>query len=90
LFVFGAIGCSWPGLPYSRDYWVTHNDTPQSVGLLATSDELVTDLYLTTQNTHYRQTSMLPVGFEAIISAGERPQTCALDRAATGTGIVTE
>ena len=31
---------------------------------------------------------MLPVGFEPTISAGERPQTYALDRAATGTGMV--
>jgi len=30
---------------------------------------------------------MLPVGFETTISADERPQTYALDRAATGTGI---
>ena len=30
---------------------------------------------------------MLPVGFEPTISAGERPQTYALDRAATGTGV---
>jgi hypothetical protein len=29
---------------------------------------------------------MLPVGFESTISAGERPQTYTLDRAATGTG----
>jgi len=29
---------------------------------------------------------MPPVGFETTISAGERPQTYALDRAATGTG----
>ena len=29
---------------------------------------------------------MLPVGFEPTISAGERPQTHALDCAATGTG----
>jgi len=28
---------------------------------------------------------MLPVGFEPTISAGERPQTYALDRVATGT-----
>jgi len=32
------------------------------------------DLYLT-PNTHNRQTSMPPVGFEPTISAGERPQT---------------
>jgi hypothetical protein len=30
---------------------------------------------------------MPPVGFEPTISAGERPQTYALDRAVTGTGI---
>ena len=28
------------------------------------------------------------VGFEPTISAGERPKTYALDRAATGTGII--
>ena len=43
------------------------------------------DLYLTTHNTHNRETSMSLVGFEPTISAGERPQTYALDRAATGT-----
>ena len=32
------------------------------------------DLYLTTHDTHNRQTSMPPVGFEPTISAGERPQ----------------
>ena len=36
------------------------------------------DLYLTTHNTHNRQTSMLPAGFEPTISAGERPQTYGL------------
>ena len=46
------------------------------------------DLYLTTHNTHNRQTSMPPVGFEPTISAGERPQTYALDNAATGTGNI--
>ena len=46
------------------------------------------DLYLTTHNTHNRQTSKPPVGFEPKISAGERPQTYALDRTATGTGIL--
>jgi len=46
------------------------------------------DLYLTTHNTHNRQTSMPPVGFEPTISAGQRPQTYALDRAATGIGII--
>ena len=44
------------------------------------------DLYLTTHNTHNSQTSMPPVGFETAISAGELPQTYALDHAATATG----
>jgi len=55
------------------------------------------ELYLITHNTLNRQTSIPPppppVGFEPTISAGERPQTHALDRAATEIGnmkIVTE
>jgi len=32
------------------------------------------DLYLTTHNTHKRQTSMPPLGFESIISAVEGPR----------------
>jgi hypothetical protein len=43
------------------------------------------DLYLTTHNTHNRQTSITPVGFERTILAGERPHTYTLDRTATGT-----
>ena len=31
---------------------------------------------------------MPPAGFEPTISAGERPQTYALDREATGTGFI--
>ena len=46
------------------------------------------DLYLTTHNTYNRKTSMPTGGFEPTISAGEWPQTYALDRAATGTGFV--
>ena len=42
------------------------------------------DLYLTTHNNHNTQTSMPQAEFEPKISAGERPQTLALDRAATG------
>jgi len=43
------------------------------------------DLYVTTHDTHNRQISMPPLGFEPTISAGERSQTYVLDRAATGT-----
>jgi hypothetical protein len=44
--------------------------------------------YLTTHNNPKRMTVMPPARFEPTISADERPQTNALDRAATGTGIL--
>jgi hypothetical protein len=40
-------------------------------------------LYLTTHNTHNRQTSMPPAGFETTIPVSEGPQTHALERTAT-------
>ena len=43
------------------------------------------DLYLTTHNSHNRQTSMSSEEFEPTNPASERPQTHALDREATGT-----
>jgi hypothetical protein len=46
------------------------------------------DLYLTSHNAHKRQTSMPPVGFEPMILVSERPKTHALDRKATGIGIL--
>ena len=46
------------------------------------------DLYLKKHNTHNRQTSMPPAGFEPMISAGEWPQAYALDRAATANGSI--
>jgi len=46
------------------------------------------DLYLTTHNTHNRQTSMSLVGFEPTIPGSERPQTQALDGAATENAVI--
>ena len=46
------------------------------------------DFYLTTHNTHKRQTSMPPAGYEPTILASERPQTLAIDRAATEIGFI--
>ena len=43
LFVFGATAPSWLGPPHSRDCQITHNDAPQSLGLLWTSDRLVAE-----------------------------------------------
>jgi hypothetical protein len=47
-------------------------------------------VYLTTHNTHKRQTPMPPVGFELTIPASARPQTHASDRAATGIGQLSD
>jgi hypothetical protein len=64
-------------------------DTPQSVRILWTSDQLVAEAsYRTAHNALNRQMSMPPVGFELTILARERPQTHALDRTATGTGVI--
>ena len=55
-------------------------------GLLWTSDYFVAEI--SDNKQHSQQTNMHApgVGFERTISAGERPQTYALDRSATGTG----
>ena len=66
----------------------SHLDTPQSVRLFWTSYQPDTDLYHTTHDTHKRQTSMPPAGFEPTIVVSERPQAHALDRAATGIGTL--
>jgi hypothetical protein len=88
LFVFGSTAPSGPGPPHSRGFWITHNGAPHSVGLrLDEWSARRRDLYLTTHNTHNRQTSMPPMRFEPTISAGERLQTYVLDRAATGIGF---
>ena len=85
LLSFSATAPQWARASSFTRVLITHNDAPQSVGLLWTSDQLVaqTSTWQHTTNIH------APVGFEPTILAGERPQTWALDRAATGTGCLT-
>ena len=76
--------------PFTR--FIDHTQRPTTVGRTHLDEWSArrTDLYLTTHNTHNRQTSMLPpppVGFEPAASADERPQTYSLARAVTGIGI---
>jgi len=66
----------------------SHSDTPDLIMLLWTSDELIAETSAWKHNTHNRQISMLPMGSEPTIPESERPQTHALDRAATETGRV--
>jgi len=71
-----------PGL-LTADASRSQSDTPHSVELLWTSDQpdaetsTWQDTTLTTAKHH------APAGFETTIPASERPQTYALDRAAT-------
>ena len=75
--------------PRSWGFSRSRSDTPQLVRLLWTSDQPVAETSTWQHTTlHNRQTSMPPVGFEPTISAGERPQTYALDCAANGTGVL--
>ena len=56
------------------------SDTPHCSGRMISSSQ--TPLFDNTQ--HPQQTSMSPAGFEPAFPASERPQTNALDHAATG------
>ena len=70
---------------FSRSY--TQQRTTASRTTLDEWSACLRELYLTTHNTQKRQTSMPPVGIEPTIPASEQPQTHALDRAATRTGL---
>jgi hypothetical protein len=64
-----------------------HTDAPQSVGLLWTTDQPDEQTPTWQHTTLARETSMPPAGFELAILASERPQTQAVDRAATGIDV---
>jgi hypothetical protein len=77
-------------MPRPRHFKTLHDHTDRHItfGRTPLDEEPARrrDLYLTTHNTHKRQTSMSPVGFEPTILVSEWPQTHALDRAVTGIG----
>jgi hypothetical protein len=66
----------------SRWHSVTHDFSGRVIS------PMQRDLYLTTHNTHNRQTSMPSERFEPTAPASKRPDTHALDRAATGPVLV--
>ena len=71
------------GSPHYRDFTITIR-TP-----LDERSARHSDLYLTTHNTHKKQTSIPQSGFEPALPASERPHTHMLDRVATGVVIYT-
>ena len=72
--------------PIIQASW-SHSDTPHSVELLWTSDQSYAATSSRQHNTHKRQTSMEPEGFEPVFPESEQLQTHALVRAATGIGF---
>jgi hypothetical protein len=85
-----AAAPSGPGSPRYRGFTVTHWHTTLGRTPLNEWSARRRDLYLTTHPTlNNRQTFMSLPGFELAFPARERPQTHALDRAATGVDIVT-
>jgi hypothetical protein len=72
-----------------RDFAITPRHTTIGRTPLDKWSDRRRDPYLTTHNTHKRQTSMPPAGFEHAIPANECPQTHVLDHAATGIGART-
>jgi hypothetical protein len=74
-FYRGATAPSAPRPPHCRGYMITLRHTALGRTPLAEWSARHRDLYLTTHNTHKRQTSMPLAGFEPIIPASDRPQT---------------
>ena len=77
---------SKPGPPHCRGFTVTLRHSTLGRAPLDEWSVRRRDLYLTTSNTHKKQTSIPSAGFEPAIQASERPQTHPFDRAATGIG----
>ena len=74
LFVLGATAPHW-ARPSSFTRFLDHTQRRSTVGRTPLNEWSARrrDLYLTTHDTHNRQTSMPPVGFEPTITASERP-----------------
>ena len=84
---FFFLSCNSPpsgtGPPHYPGFMITLRHTPLARAPLGEWSARRRDLYLTTHNTHKSQTFTAPKGFEHKIPANKRPQTNALDRAAT-------
>jgi len=82
----GSTARSGPRPPQCRYFEITLRPTTLGRTPLDEWSARRRDLYLTTHNTHNRQSSISPAVFEHTVPASERQQTHALDRAATGIG----
>ena len=71
---------SRPRLPHYRGFTITLRSTTLGRTPLDERSARRRDLYLTAHNTHKKQTSLPPAGFDSTIPGKERPKTHALDR----------
>jgi len=79
---------SVPGPPHCRSFTIAPRHTTFNRIPLDEWSDRRRELYLTTSDTHKRQTSMPPAGFEPAILASERPQINTLDRKANEIGYM--
>ena len=84
LFFQGATALWEPGPLRCRGFTFTLRHTTLSRTPLDGWSARRRDLYLTTHNTHKRQSSMPPEGFEPAIPASKRQKIHVLDRAGVG------
>jgi len=89
LFVFFLLAKqppSGPWPPHSQYFYITHNDAPQSVGILLRSDQLVAETYTLQHTTLTTDRIHAPVGIQTHNLSRRAATDLSLDRAATGTG----
>ena len=90
IFFHGTTAPSGPEPPHYRGFTITLRHTTLGRSPLDEWSAWCIDLYLTTHNTHARQTFILPVGFEPTIPASMWPLTHTLDRMTSGMGNILE
>ena len=82
-FLNGSTAPSGPGPPHCRGFTITLKHKALVRIPLDEWSAQCRELYLTTHNTHNRQTNMPSAGFEPAIPGSERLQILALDRVTT-------
>jgi hypothetical protein len=90
IFFHGTTAPSGTGPPHYRGFTITLRHTTFCRTPLDEWSAWRIDLYLTTHNSHTRQTFIFPVGFEPTIPASEWPQIHTLYRVATRMGSILE
>jgi hypothetical protein len=78
VFSDGTTAPSGPRAPYFRGFTIIRTRWDSSVWVIGPSQRPLRD-----NTQHSQETDMSPLGFEPTIPGSERPQTHALDRAAT-------